>query len=233
MLAVSKSMKGSDMTDVIQNYQPTVQRAELVAALRARDGNKCRYPGCIEELDFNVTSGRLEVTIDHWIPQWYGKDNGWTRDEIWDLSNLRLMHKKCNAKKGDLIPFVLCPSCGYSTASGTKICPADGCETSLPQGDGILPPRPASKFRYRRDKRADRLDGPCDVCDNGHALEIDEICAQCGMDAQRFPRWAKMKYKECDHELFWCIWCSIGDIPRPSSIGIAMRQADSTELGEL
>lgn len=186
------------------SFQPTVQRAELVAALRARDGDVCLYPGCKEILNFDITSGRLEPTVDHWVPQWYGKSQGWTRDEIWDLSNLKLMHKRCNAKKGDLIPHE----------------------------DGTLPERAKSSFRYRRDKRANRPDEPCVQCDNGHGLAMDEVCAQCGMNAQRYPRWAKVRWDECDHEAFWCWVCSITPEMRPSSIGTAMRQGGADEYGE-
>lgn len=180
-------------------------RPEIVASLRARDGDMCQHPNCREQLNFSVTDGPLEVTIDHWMPQYWGKANGWTPTEIWDLSNLKLMHKKCNAKKGDLIP----------------------------NADGSLPAKPMSSFRFRRQKRANRPDEPCTTCDNGHNLGIGEVCAQCGCDAQRFPRHAKVKASECDHEIFWCWACSIGVIERPSSIGIAMRQADSDELGEM
>lgn len=180
-----------------------LDRPTLVAQLRQRDGDFCMYPDCKSILDFSVTDGPLEVTIDHWIPQWYGKENGWTMDEIWDASNLKLMHKKCNAKKGDLIP----------------------------NEDGTLPEKPKSTFRYRRQARATRV-GLCEVCNNGHNLGPDEICASCGGNAQAFPRWAKVRYNECDHELMWCIWCSIGVVERASSVGIAMRQADSTEIGE-
>lgn len=177
-------------------------RAELVAMLRERDGAVCMFPGCHVELDFTITDGPFEVTIDHWIPQHYGKANGWTWEQIWDLSNLKLMHKKCNAKKGDRIPFE----------------------------DGTLPERRVSTFRFRRQKRATRPEC-CDVCDNGHELAPDEVCASCGSNAKRFPRWAKEKASQCDHELFWCIWCSIGVIERSSSISIAMRQAESGEWG--
>lgn len=180
-----------------------VPREELIAALIERDGTTCQYPGCGRELDFSIKEGPREVTIDHHIPRWFGKQEGWTQERIWDLSNLRLFEKKCNAKKGDLIP----------------------------NEDGTLPEKVTKTFRYRRDKRASRPD-LCTSCDNGHNLSVDEICGSCGCDAQRFPRWAKVKTQECDHELFWCIWCSIGVIERPSSIGIAMRHADSDELGE-
>lgn len=181
-----------------------IGRAELLAALRERDGDKCQHPDCGSMLDFSILDGPLEVTIDHWIPQWYGRENDWTYEEIWDLSNLKLMHKKCNAKKGDL----------------------------LPNEDGTLPEKAVRKFRYRRDKRATRA-GFCEVCQNGHNLAADEICASCGGNAQAYPRWAKVKVPDCDHELLWCWACSIGVIERTSTIGIAMRQSDSDELGEM
>lgn len=202
------------MTDTI----PTVanpalmtkaDRDETVALLRARDGDKCQYPDCGKTLDFNRpapvdgTPDPLEITLDHWIPQWFGKSEGWTREQIWALDNLKLMHKKCNAAKGDRIP----------------------------NEDGTLPPKPKSTFRFRRQKRATRP-GMCDVCDNGHNLLGDEICASCGGNAQAFPRTHFAKFQDCDHEILWCQWCSIGDVPRKNSIAIAMRQADSDELGE-
>lgn len=178
-------------------------RQEMIDALRARDGVKCQFPDCGSNLDFSVTDGPLEVTIDHWIPQHFGKAEGWTWEEIWDLSNLKLMHKKCNAKKGDRVP----------------------------NEDGTLPEKIVRKFRYRRDKRAGRAE-LCSSCDNGHNLAPDEVCGDCGADAQRFPRWAKVRYQDCDHELMWCWSCSIGVTPRPASLGTAMRQGDSDELGE-
>lgn len=181
-------------------------RAELVMQLHARDGDVCQYPGCAKPLDLAVEDGPLEVTIDHWFPQWYGKSEDWSNAQIWDLSNLKLMHKRCNARKGDLIPFE----------------------------DGTLPEKPKSKFRFRRQKRAGRPE-LCTECDNGHDLVIGEVCANCGCNAQRFPRWAKVSFAECEkdgHSIYWCWVCSITPDMRPSTIGIAMRQADSDELGE-
>lgn len=190
------------MTDTIvtDDTYVKVPRAEIVAALRKRDGDTCQHPDCGRIIDFSITDGPSENTIDHWIAQYHGKANGWTMAQIWDLSNLKMMHKKCNAKKGDLIP----------------------------NEDGTLPPKPQSTFRFRRQKRADRTEA-CKQCDNGHNLGADELCASCGMTAQRFPRWAKVKAPECDHELFWCWACSIGIIERPCSVGIAMRQGASGE----
>ena len=159
-------------------------REQIITALVARDGNACQLPGCTHPLDFSATEGPTEVTIDHWIPQHFGKAEGWAWEEIWDLDNLKLMHKKCNAKKGDRVP--------------------------------------------NEDGRPDL----CLECDNGHNLLVGEICGSCGCDAQRFPRSAKVRYDECDHEILWCWVCSITPDMRPASYGIAMRQADSDELGE-
>lgn len=181
-----------------------ISRTVLIEQLVERDGTRCQHPNADHELNFEVKEGPSEVTIDHWYPQYYGKSEGWAPVQIWALSNLKLMCKKHNAQKGDLIP----------------------------NADGTLPPKPQSTFRFRRQKRAGRPD-LCEACNNGHDLAPDEICASCGCNAQRFPRWAKVKTQDCDHELLWCIWCSIGVIERPSSIGTAMRQADSTEFGEI
>ena len=182
-----------------------LSRQQMIDRLRKRDGAQCQYPDCETPLDFSIEDGddpRL-VTIDHWMPQHYGKNNGWTYEQIWDLSNLRLMHKRCNAKKGDRVP----------------------------NPDGTLPERAVRKFRYRREKRAGRPD-LCMACDNGHNLFAGEICASCGCDAQRFPRSAKVRFDECDHDIMWCWVCSISPDMRPAAMGSAMRQADSDELGE-
>lgn len=192
------------MTAIVAQMPTKTPRDVLVARLRERDGDFCQYPECGKPLDFSVKSGAREPTIDHWIPQWWGKANGWTPEEIWDLSNLKMMHKKCNAAKGDRVP----------------------------NEDGTLPPRPVKTFRYRRDKRASRADF-CEVCDNGHNLGVDEVCGSCGANAKRYPRWAKVPYPECDHELFWCWVCSITPDMRPSSIGIAMRHGSADEFGEI
>lgn len=183
-----------------------LSRQEIVDALRARDGDICQYPDCGMSLDFSIETDDDPrfVTVDHWIPQHHGKANNWTYEQIWDLSNLKLMHKKCNAKKGDRVPNEL----------------------------GELPEKKVRKFRYRRDKRAGRPE-LCVECDNGHNLFANEICGSCGCDAQRFPRWAKVKASECSHDITWCWACSIGIVERESSIGTAMRQADSDELGEM
>ena len=192
------------MSDTITQEYTKIPRAEIIDLLRERDDDNCMHPDCGRELDFEVIEGPLEVTIDHWMPQYYGKANGWTMTEIWALDNLKLMHKKCNAKKGDLIP----------------------------NEDGTLPLKPQSTFRFRRQKRAGRPE-LCAECDNGHNLFSGEVCANCGCNAQRFPRSAKVKANECDHELFWCWACSIGIVERTSGVYTAARQIRSDELGEV
>jgi hypothetical protein len=160
-----------------------IPRAELVAAMRKRDGDMCQHPDCNGVLDFTVLEGPLEVTIDHWIPQYFGRENEWTMDQMGDL---------------------------------------------IPNEDGTLPKKPQSTFRFRRQKRAGRPE-LCVECDNGHNLNVGEVCANCGCNAQRFPKAAKIRPSECDHELFWCAWCSIGVIPRVASVDIAVRQGESGE----
>lgn len=182
-----------------RRQRPT--RSELVLALIERDGDECRY--C--HRDFRAR----ERTIDHVYPQSRAYADGWTYEQVWDLSNLALACKPCNAKKGDL----------------------------LLNEDGTIPRRKERTFRYRRDKRATRPDQPCVECDNGHNLFIDEICAACGVSAQQFPRSAKVKSNECDHAATWCWACSIGVVERAGALemlfGINGAPVEGQEAGYL
>lgn len=157
-------------------------RGEAVSKLVERDGTTCQYPGCGREMDFSLKESPFEVTIDHYIPRSYGRDNGWTEDEIWDVSNLRLMERRCNAKKGDL----------------------------LPNEDGTLPKRNSPTFRYRRQKRAERPE-MCESCQSGRLLGPDEWCNACGSGPNpgRFPKWRQMHPGECDHDIFYCVACTV------------------------
>jgi 5-methylcytosine-specific restriction endonuclease McrA len=199
--------EGSNMTDLIaeESEQDRVQaerharpsRSELVLALIERDGDECRY--C--HRDFR----QRERTIDHVYPQSRGYAEGWTYEQVWDLSNLSLACKPCNAKKGD----------------------------QLLDEDGNIPKRKERTFRYRRDKRATRPDQPCVECDNGHNLFIDEICAQCGVSAQQFPRDAKVKAPDCDHAKTWCWACSIGIVERAGALEMLFLGVEGQEDGLL
>ena len=186
-----------------------LSRAEIIEALYGRDGAACMYPGCSVALDLdapehiNGNSNPLFVTIDHHYPQSWCFANGWTYEQTWDLSNLRLMHKKCNAKKGDLVP----------------------------NPDGTLPEKYKKKsLKHRRAERAQRPE-VCTACEAGRNLDYGEVCAACNSGPQpvRFPRWAKVRTSECDHELFWCAWCSIGVIPRASATEMIMLHGEGGE----
>jgi len=188
------------MTAVEQRSK--MPREEMVAALVKRDGTTCQFPGCGLELDFTVKDGPREVTIDHWMPQSYGYDNGWTYEQIWDLTNLKLMCKKCNAKKGD----------------------------TLPLEDGTIPVKKTRAFKFRRDARAQRPE-LCNACNNGRNLEYDEVCASCGSGPMplRWERWRKMAPKDCDHALFWCPMCGSGVIPRVGATEMILIEGEGGE----
>lgn len=165
----------------LKSDEARMTRAEIIDALIERDSDECRY--C--HRDFT----QRERTIDHVYPQSRAYEDGWTYEQVWDLGNLALACKPCNAKKGD----------------------------QLLDEDGNIPKRKERTFRYRRDKRIDRT-GPCVSCDNGHNLFIGEICAACGCDAQNFPRSAKVKADECDHAITWCWACCIGVVERAGAL---------------
>lgn len=159
-----------------------VERPVLVARLRERDGDLCQYPGDNHPLEFG-SIGPTEVTIDHWMPQSYGKANGWTMEEIWDISNLKLMCKKHNAKKGDLTP----------------------------NADGTLPDKKVRTWKNRRAKRSQRPE-ICTACQAGRLLGEGEWCNACGTGpAEEWwkQKWRQMNVKDCDHDLFYCVSCTI------------------------
>lgn len=184
----------SERVEAVRHNRPT--RGELVLALIERDGDECSY--C--HRDFSVR----ERTIDHVYPQARGKIDGWSYEQIWDLSNLKLACKPCNAKKGD----------------------------QLLNEDGTIPSRGKTTFRYRRDKRAQRAE-ICTSCNAGRKLGPDEICASCqsGPMPERYPRWAKMRADECDHEAFWCWACSIGIVDRIGSTEMILLSNQASEDG--
>lgn len=81
--------------------QTTLSRQETIELLTERDGYVCMFPECDREL---TESGKHMVTVDHIYPQMLAKADGWTYNQINDLSNLQLMGKDCNARKGHLLP---------------------------------------------------------------------------------------------------------------------------------
>ena len=183
------------MTDIM-NETERLTRSEIVLALIERDGDECRY--C--HRDFSVR----ERTIDHVYPQSRAFAEGWAYEQVWDLSNLVLACKPCNAKKGD----------------------------QLLNEDGTIPKRRDRTFRYRRDKRAQRAE-ICNACNAGRNLGPDEVCAACnsGPMPERWPRWAKVPSAECDHELFWCWACGSGVVERASAAEMLYIKGDGREAG--
>lgn len=163
-----------------------VSREDLVKQLIKRDGLICQYPGAEHALDLKAT-GKQEVTIDHWKPQSWARENGWTEEEIWALSNLKLMCKKHNALKSDLIP----------------------------REDGTIPERPQRTKRLRRERRAERND-ICDTCYSGRLLLLDETCPDCGSGPQpTYPTAYQVRSNECPHEGPWSCWaCIAGHVDR-------------------
>lgn len=75
-------------------------RPDLEAFLKKRDGDQCMFPGCDRPLD----DPKDINTIDHVYPQFLAKQEGWTREQVDDVSNLQLMHKTCNTIKGHQLP---------------------------------------------------------------------------------------------------------------------------------
>lgn len=133
-----------------------------------------------------------ERTLDHVYPQSRAFAEGWSYERVWSLDNLALACKPCNAKKSD----------------------------TLLDENGEIQKRRENTFRYRRDRRANRSDEPCGYCDNGHNLFMGEVCAQCGVNAQQFPRSAKVKASDCSHGITWCWACSIGIVERTEALSM-------------
>lgn len=131
-----------------------------------------------------------DVTLDHWKPQSWCRTNGWTEDEINAVSNLRLMCKACNAKKGDMMPVD---------------------ETTMPVR---IEPQ-----RDRKINRGPRPEG-CLLCETGRLLLPGETCPDChsGPQPQAAPKTLQKTPKECDHDMFHCWMCFIGHVPRKSAL---------------
>ena len=168
-----------------------LSRAEQIEQLVLRDGPNCFHPDCGREF-----KDEQDITLDHWIPQ--------SRGGTWDIENLRLMHKRCNALKGD----------------------------RMPNEDGTLPllHKELNSAQKRAIRRGERVE-VCQKCQSGRALREDEMCDVCGSGPmpRTFPQWKKLRSTECDHDLFWCWACSIGYVDRKPAIHDVL---NSDELDE-
>lgn len=88
------------MSDWLRENPAEIDRQKIILLLSERDGYRCTYPDCDLPLEEDPFS-RHVVTIDHIYPQAKCRADGWTYEEIWDISNLQLQGKVCNAKKSD------------------------------------------------------------------------------------------------------------------------------------
>lgn len=176
--------------DTKQNGMTRVQRLE---ALRTRDGIFCFHPDCRKPFkhltaDVEISEATLDlfddITFDHWFPKSLGG--------TWDISNLRMMHKRCNALKGDLVP----------------------------NDDGTLPVVQRETQAERRAAKRGLRAEVCTDCNSGRLLDYGDTCATCGSGPQpaKFPQWAKMRPNECDHDLFHCWACILGIYERKPAI---------------
>jgi hypothetical protein len=163
-----------------------MSREEKVRILKGLWGNVC-FGYCKKPFKSDD-----DITLDHWKPQSWCRANGWTEDEINDTSNLRLMCKPCNARKGDLLPV----------------------------DDTTMPVRVVETQRDRKANRGPRPDD-CGLCFNGRILNIGEICPDCNSGPQpaTAPRSTQLQPKDCPHEGIWHCWmCFIGHVPRKSAL---------------
>jgi len=171
--------------------QKQMTRAETIEALVLRDGPNCFHPDCGKEF-----KNEVDITFDHWIPQ--------SKGGTWDIENLRLMHKRCNAIKGD----------------------------RMPNEDGTLPVlyRELNSSERRAVKHAQRPE-VCTKCNSGRSLSEEDVCEFCGSGPmpKTFPQWKKMRSSDCDHDLFWCWACALGFYERPPAI---LDVLNSSELDE-
>lgn len=169
-----------------------LSREERIALITERDGPDCFLCG-------DPFKSKMDITFDHWIPQ--------SKGGTWEIENLRLAHKRCNAIKGDV----------------------------MPNPDGTLPQRMSvSTFRTKQQKRSERPD-LCQKCTNGRSLGPQESCNVCGSGPmpERWPRWAKCNPKDCDHAEFWCWMCGSGHIDRKPVINSILGMQASTPRGEV
>lgn len=164
--------------------QTLLSRQEIIELLAERDGYVCMFPGCTEPL---TDYGKHTVTLDHIYPQMRAKADGWTMEQINDLSNLQLMGKNCNARKGHLIPDengvlpvkpveikipkherpVVCETC----FAGRILLPGEECYDC---GSGPQPAAAPASLQ-RKPKECDHSTYHCWLCFLGHVPRREAI----------------------------------------------------------
>src|SRR6478735_5591240 len=96
------ALEGSERLNEDGTITFSVDRDASVLMLIDRDGWVCQYPGCTLPFDSDP-NGKHAVSVDHIYPQRRAKEDNWTYEQIWDLDNLQLMGRSCNARKSDLL----------------------------------------------------------------------------------------------------------------------------------
>lgn len=170
----------------IDTHKNAMTREERIAIITERDGPNCYFPDCGKPF-----IRQDDITFDHWIPQ--------SKGGTWHVDNLRLMHKRCNALKGD----------------------------RMPNPDGTLPPLPR-ELRPQAVDKSTRIP-VCDTCASGRLLLKDEICEICGSGPQpaSHPKYLQRKPAECEHgwgenpEEF-CWYCTLGFVERKPAIQVLL-----------
>jgi hypothetical protein len=151
-------------------------RTEILQFLADRDGPDCYL--C--EKPFTLTN---RETIDHYHPL--------SKGGTWELTNLRLAHKRCNTEKGDRL-FV----------------------------DGVLEERPKREsYRDRKVNKVNIIERFCELCYDGRLLKPEEICPECDREAVEWPWSTKLEPSRCPHAgIWWCWACTIGVYERTPAI---------------
>lgn len=145
-----------------------INKPGLIVNIALRDGPNCFL--CDEEFTEDDPQ-----TLDHWIPI--------SKGGTWDISNLRNMHRRCNALKSDTMPI-------------------DDYTVIIKSRD--------PRSRRRAEKRNGR---PivCTLCESGRLLLIGEECGLCGSGPQpaTAPRTLQTSPSQCDHDIWHCRECFV------------------------
>lgn len=169
-----------------------LSRDEIILSLMERDGTNCQLPSCSKPLDFSLVDGPQMVTIDHRFPQSKARESGWTEEQIWDLSNLLLMHRRCNALKGD-----------------REFDEEGNLELPIPQRKAVAKSERIPVCNLCESGRL-LLEG-----------EVCELCGS-GPQPATAPRYLRVQPSECahgwDNTPNYCWMCFIGMVERKPSI---------------
>lgn len=118
-------------------------------------------------------------SIDHWWPQSWCRAQGWTQEQIDDISNTRICHRTCNSRKSDRIPlddYTLGPV-PIREPKAAKLPRPEHCETCF-SGRLLL------------------------VGETCHDCGI-------GPQPSTIPKTLQRRPKECDHGQFICVRCFV------------------------